>query len=198
VPTSTRGPLDPAAPPTASPDGRDAGLAPPPRLRRWFSFPTAPTRRGMLRSCAALTAAGALAACSDEAAPGRADPLESRLRGRAAEDTATLIAAYDATLKAHPGLAGELRPLRADLTLHLKAFGGRPASPSSPASSSAPSRAPAEVPADPAAAKRALARAEQRGVDARDADLLDAPPELARLLASVAASGAGHVLLLRS
>ncbi|GGO93572.1 hypothetical protein [Wenjunlia tyrosinilytica] len=162
-----------------------------------------PSRRSVLRAGAgatALTAAGAavgaagLTACSNGQEGTAADGSRgNRLRARAAEDAAALIAAYDATLRAHPDLEKELRPLRADLVLHLEAFGGH-GTPSSASSSPGAS----DVPDGAVAAKRALARTERRTADARTADLLDAPPELARLLASVAASGAGRALLLRS
>ncbi|MEV4950244.1 hypothetical protein [Streptomyces sp. NPDC053755] len=52
------------------------------------------------------------------------------------------------------------------------------------------------VPADPAAALRELASAVRTTADAHTAALLDAPPEYARLLASVAAAGAAHAYLL--
>jgi hypothetical protein len=47
------------------------------------------------------------------------------------------------------------------------------------------------------AALAALASAEKSLADSRTGALLDAPPELARLLASVAAAGSCHVLLLK-
>lgn len=52
------------------------------------------------------------------------------------------------------------------------------------------------VPADPGAAVRALAAAERRAADAHADALVHAPPELARLLASLAAAGAAHAYLL--
>jgi hypothetical protein len=136
-----------------------------------------------------------------------ADP-EAALRRRAARDSADLLVRYDATAAAHPTLAAKLAPLRAEVARHLEAFGGgRTASPRaslsaspsaapSASSSAAPSPSAPSVPAAPARALAALAGAEQRVADARTAALLDAPPELARLLASVAAAGSGHVLLL--
>lgn len=56
--------------------------------------------------------------------------------------------------------------------------------------------APAAVPADPMAALKDLAATVRRTADAHTATLLDAPPEYARLLASVAAAGAAHAFLL--
>ncbi|MFB7373762.1 hypothetical protein ACFC0D_28360 [Streptomyces sp. NPDC056222] len=56
--------------------------------------------------------------------------------------------------------------------------------------------AAAAVAADPAVALKDLAAAVRRTADAHTATLLDAPPEYARLLASVAAAGAAHAYLL--
>lgn len=160
----------------------------------------------MLHAGLAAGLAGTVAvACGGPGDTAR-EPRGQELRRRAAKDTASLIAAYDATAKAHPGLAGELRPLRAELERHLDAFGGHepPTAPSTAPSSGlpdagSPAGAPATgVPESPGAARRLLAEAEHRTSRSRTDDLLAAPPELARLLASVAASGAGHVLLLRS
>ncbi|MFC9593782.1 hypothetical protein ACFTUC_28845 [Streptomyces sp. NPDC056944] len=61
---------------------------------------------------------------------------------------------------------------------------------------SAGSPAPVRVAADPRAALRELAAAERASSDGHTAALLTAPPEYARLLASVAASGAAHAYLL--
>ena len=52
------------------------------------------------------------------------------------------------------------------------------------------------MPAGAAQALAALAAAERALADRRAAALLGVPGDLARLLASVAASGAGHVVLL--
>ncbi|MET9652397.1 hypothetical protein ABZZ44_19320 [Streptomyces sp. NPDC006460] len=83
-----------------------------------------------------------------------------------------------------------------------------PAAPSSAASPAGPSAGasapgatavsptPPAVPADPAAALRQLAAEVRRTSDTHTAALLDAPPEYARLLASVAAAGAAHAYLL--
>jgi hypothetical protein len=56
--------------------------------------------------------------------------------------------------------------------------------------------APGTVPAAAPAAVKALAVAERRTSDAHMAALVDAEPELARLLASIAAAGAAHAYLL--
>ncbi|MEX0170292.1 hypothetical protein MRBLMG1_002892, partial [Streptomyces sp. LMG1-1-1.1] len=56
--------------------------------------------------------------------------------------------------------------------------------------------APVPVPADPRAALKELADAARAAADGHTAALLTAPPEYARLLASVAAAGAAHAYLL--
>lgn len=173
-----------------------------PRRRAVRAALVLPAAAGLLGGCSDATRPAGASKASPSAAPGEA------LRERAARDSAGLLARYDATIAAHPDLAKRLRPLRAEVARHAQAFGGRAAatpsaapsltaspSPSgspSPSASSGPS-----VPARPGAALSALAAAERTLADARAAALIGAPPELARLLASVAACGAGHVLLLK-
>ncbi|MEV7281936.1 hypothetical protein [Streptomyces sp. NPDC093111] len=153
----------------------------------------------------------------------RAARAEAALRTRSAATGRTLLGRYDAVLSAHPSLAGRLAPLRASVAAHVKALGeggtppapapkptppatptgsGTPHSPAAPGprSPAAPSprspAAPAPVPADPAVALTELAAAERATADTHTATLLTAPPEYARLLASVAAAGAAHAYLL--
>ncbi len=154
-----------------------------------------------------------LTGCSDGSGPGdgRQDAdaaADARLRAQAARDSSALLARYDATLAAHPGLGGRLRPLRAEVARHAAAFGASPAPAASGAPSArprtgasaatAPSAAPSApaVPPDEKQARTDLAAAERRTADARATALVSAPPELARLLASVAAAGAAHAYLL--
>ncbi|MFD3457680.1 hypothetical protein ACFWVC_36565 [Streptomyces sp. NPDC058691] len=177
-------------------------------------------RRRAVRTALVLpvlpAAAALIGGCSDpqgrrSGAPGPSspspDPAEI-LRERAARDSAALLVRYDATIAAHPGLAARLRPLRAEVARHVAAFGpatgrGPAPSPSATASASASASASAapspsvSVPSGKSPALAALAGAERTLAGERAAALLDAPPELARLLASVAACGAGHVLLLK-
>ncbi|MEU5104590.1 hypothetical protein AB0H07_20210 [Streptomyces sp. NPDC021354] len=158
----------------------------------------------------AAAGAALLAGCSGDsgsrpdASGSRSD--EERLRTRGARDSAALLARYDATADVHPRLADRLGPLREETARHLEAFrsADQPASASASASPSASASASAsagkaraaDVPKDEKQALTALARAERRTADARTAALRDAPPELARLLASVAACGAAHAYLL--
>ncbi|KNE82815.1 MULTISPECIES: hypothetical protein [Streptomyces] len=167
-----------------------------------------------------------LSACSGDGAAGeggKPDAADRRLRERAARESRDLLLRYDATAATHPELAELLAPLRAETALHATAFdaGDRSASPSAsprsggpgpegpgvPPAAPSPARSPdaspdpdapraPEVPGKPAEALKALAGAERRTADARTAALSRAEPELARLLASVAASGAAHAYLL--
>lgn len=172
-------------------------------------------RRRTLLAGAALGGAALLTGCSEDSGPDRAEHSSAaeRLRKRSARDSTTLLARYDATLAAHPGLESRLRPLRSEVARHAEAFGderataspgggasdgpaqdaGAPASGPSP-HGARPSGPP--VPGDERAARSALADAERRLADTRTKALIAAPPELARLLASVAAAGAVHAYLL--
>ncbi|WP_431037187.1 hypothetical protein ACQYWQ_23245 [Streptomyces sp. P6-2-1] len=174
------------------------------------------SRRLLLASGTALAGASLLTGCSDDsgAAKERRAKAEAtaaqKLSRKAAGDSSGLMARYDATLAAHPGLDATLRPLRAQVTRHHAAFdaAGRGAteSPSPGASSSAPERAAGAsaaaasprptVASDEKTALRDLATAERKLADHRARVLVDAPEELARLLASVAAAGAAHAYVL--
>lgn len=153
---------------------------------------TATTRRRALIAAGAV-AVTALTGCSNgepehRSAVGSApDPARARatLRRRLAAESGALRDQYDAVIAQHPALAGQLAALRAAVAEHVTALGGTTrVAPATP------------VPADAPAALRSLAAAERRTGDAYSAALLDAEPELARLLASVAAAGATHEYLL--
>ncbi|MFF5767833.1 hypothetical protein ACFY8F_35635 [Streptomyces tanashiensis] len=151
---------------------------------------------------------------------------EAALRLRSVTAARGLLERYDATLAAHPALAPRLTPLRRAVAAHMKALGeggttvgpataATTSAPSAPASatpsasaSAAPSASasatpksgasptPVRVAAEPRAALKELAAAERTAADGHTTALLTAPPEYARLLASVAASGAAHAYLL--
>ncbi|BBB00521.1 hypothetical protein RVR_7620 [Actinacidiphila reveromycinica] len=164
------------------------------------------TRRGAV----AMATAGVLAGCSGgrgrASAATRSDSAQAALQAREVRDSAALLARYDAAIAARPELSARLAPLRADTAAHVRAFGGRPAAAPPSASASAPasdgggtdSPTPAGSSSAPTAPLAALAAAERALADRRARTLLDAPGALARLLASVAAAGAGHVVLLGS
>jgi hypothetical protein len=161
----------------------------------------APRRRAVL-AASALPAVGALlGGCSnDDAAQRSATSLKTSpsaspgaaVRAAAGRDSVALLATYDAVIVAYPALAGRLAPLREEVARHAKAFGATASASASPSTSASP-----VAPGTGDAALAALASAEQSLADARTKALLDAPSELARLLASVAAAGSCHVLLLK-
>ncbi|MFI8764833.1 hypothetical protein ACIGN6_07910 [Streptomyces sp. NPDC053792] len=142
---------------------------------------------------------------------------EAALRLRSVTAARGLLERYDAALAAHPVLAPRLNPLRRAVAAHTKALGegGTTVSPATTATASASPSAsastspsasasgkptasptPVRVATDPGAALRELAAAERTASEGHTAALLTAPPEYARLLASVAASGAAHAYLL--
>ena len=158
--------------------------------------PSGPRRRSLLAS----VAGGALlVGCSDgtgtteEGTAGSPSVVE-RARVRAARDSRGIVERYDAVLAAHPALAERVGPLRAEAVRHVEAFGERVAKSSPVASQASPSPS-VTVPATEKDALAQLAAAERALADRRAKALLDVPGELARLLASVAAAGAGHAYL---
>ncbi|MGW0844118.1 hypothetical protein ACWD26_29075 [Streptomyces sp. NPDC002787] len=149
--------------------------------------------------------AGLLVGCSSggegsDAGGGGTSEVE-RVRARVARDSEGLVERYDLVIAAHPDLAALVTPLRAEVVRHAQAFGGgkgaktASASPSGSASAS-PAGGSAPVPDDPKAALAELAAAERGLADRRAKALLGVPGEVARLMASVAAAGAGHAYLL--
>lgn len=113
----------------------------------------------------------------------------------------TLIARYRSAIAGSPGLVGTLAPLLAQHREHLARLTSmliQPASDSpapSPSSSSAP---PAGTGSARAATLAALEAAETGAAGVQTGRLALAPPALAQLLASIAASEASHALLLRA
>lgn len=166
---------------------------------------TGTTRRGALTATGALALGAVLTGCGggDETDGGErahsgarsvAAETERKLRERAARDGALLLARYDLVAEAHPVTAAGLAPLRAAVREHGKAL-APPRAKGAP-KADAPAAAPGPVSADPKAAVKELAADERRRADAHAGALLDAGPELARLLASVAAAAAAHAYLL--
>jgi len=165
---------------------------PPPRTL------TGPRRRSLLASAAG---AALLVGCStdgdDTENTADSPSAAERARARAATDSEALLQHYDAVLAAHPTLTERLEPLRAEVVRHATAFGGSGATPSRTATAAPSASASASaVPVTASDALAGLAAAERSLADKRAKALLDVPGELARLLASVAAAGAGHAYLL--
>ncbi|MET9258333.1 hypothetical protein [Streptomyces sp. NPDC003717] len=161
--------------------------------------PRRPRRRSLLASAAGTAGAALLAGCTGDGDGSPDGPsAEQRLRARAAQDSRTLAGRYAAVLSTHPALGARLEPLRAEVLRHAQAFGPAAPSPSptGTARAAGPGKSAEAVPPTERAALALLAGAERELADRRTAALREAPGELARLLASVAAAGAAHVYLL--
>ncbi|MFE6915889.1 hypothetical protein [Streptomyces rubiginosohelvolus] len=168
---------------------------------------TGTTRRGALTATGALALGAVLTGCGgdDEGAGGKqpahsgaratSAKAEKALREKAVRDGALLLARYDLVAEAHPATAAGLVPLRAAVAEHGKAL-APPRAKGEPKGDKAPPAPAGPVSADPKAAVRELAAAERRRADTHTEALLTAGPELARLLASVAAAAAAHAYLL--
>ncbi|MFJ8747774.1 hypothetical protein ACIREO_00250 [Streptomyces sp. NPDC102441] len=162
---------------------------------------TGTTRRSVLTATGALALGAVLTGCGDGpgtgSAPGGADARAASLRARtalrasAARDSASLLSRYEQVAAAHPVTEPGLAPMGAAVREHLAALGGPPE-----AASGSPAPAPPAAATDARAALRELAAEERRVADGRATALLAAEPELARLLASIAAAGAAHAYLL--
>jgi hypothetical protein len=172
--------------------------------------PWRPSRREVLVG-AGLLGASACTGSSVDVAP--RPTSDQRLAARVADEIRLLAARYAATVARHPGLRRALSPLAAEHDAHLRALAAlQPAAASPSASSSAsaaasaaasssPSASPSasasgSVPATVAGARTALVDAEREAARRRRGQSLRAGPELARLLASVAACESVHAALL--
>ncbi|GGV90870.1 hypothetical protein GCM10015535_47940 [Streptomyces gelaticus] len=160
------------------------------------------TRRGVFTATGAIALGAVLAGCGDGPGSGKESGrsgaataaeqasvarAEKRIRAAAVRTSLELLGGYEHVIRAHPATAAGLSPLRDAVRAHAKALvpaGGQ---------SLALGRSRAT---DAGGALRDLAAAERRAADAHLAALLEAPPELARLLASIAAAGAAHAYLL--
>jgi hypothetical protein len=131
--------------------------------------------------------------------PPEPGPDVAVLRGAIGTEQA-LIARYRTALAGSPGLAGTLGPLLAQHREHLARLTAmliEPASPSDTPRPSPSSSGPAGT-GSAAATLAALEVAETDAASALAARLALAPPALAQLMASIAASEASHALLLRT
>lgn len=147
-------------------------------------------RRALLAGTVAAGLGGVLAGCAGAAGTDSGAPAAGTgLRRRAARDSAGLLARYQATARAHPGLDGVLAPFREAVAAQLSELRESGGAAAAPASDS-------EVPSEPQAALTALAEAERRLARKRSQALAEAPPDLARLLASLAAAGSAQAYLL--
>ncbi len=138
------------------------------------------SRRALIAAGAGIAGAGVLAACGDStSASGPADdPVAIEVAG--AEQA--LIAQYQAFIAAFPQLNVELTPILDQHADHLKALGITITSTAAPVAAS-----------DPRTAVAVLADAEREAAKSRRTACVAATnPELARLLALIAASEASH------
>jgi hypothetical protein len=165
------------------------------------------TRRGVLAAAASLPLL-AVTGCKGPRAlqtPPEPGPEVILLRTAIAAEE-TMIARYGAAITRFPGLARTLTELRAEHRLHLAELRGRLVIPAgspyrrfaSPAPGGGGPPGAAVLPADQAAALSALESAEAGAAAALLHGLTAAPPSLAQLLASMAASETTHAAVLRS
>ena len=160
------------------------------------------TRRSVLAAAASLPLAAAGCSKGIGALGTPPPPLPDVAIVRDAIDGETfMISRYNAVLTAVPALAGSLRPLLQQHREHLARLRARliephPSSPpeQTPAATTAP--AGPQAPGTPAAAQDYLRLAEQAAASTLLGKISAAPPSLAQLLASIAASEATHALLL--
>ncbi|MFC8080736.1 hypothetical protein ACFUN8_34990 [Streptomyces sp. NPDC057307] len=187
---------------------------------------TGTTRRGALLAAGAATGGLLTACSgrdeggeSEGSASAAAVRAAKALRAKSTRTSRELLRRYDAVLDRHPEQATRLTPLRGAVARHVTALSppppkeGESAKPSpsvsvsvSVSASTSPSASlgtavgdtgpTPSVSADAGTAVRELAAAERRAADAHAEALVHAPPELARLLASLAAAGAAHAFLL--
>ncbi|MFE9728309.1 hypothetical protein ACFYQ5_33225 [Streptomyces sp. NPDC005794] len=160
---------------------------------------TGMTRRGALTATGAFALGAVLTGCGGgpgaRTAPGdteaRAASLRAgtALRAAAARDSASLLSRYEQLAATHPVTEAGLAPMGAAVREHLTALGG-------PAKAAGGPSTPPAAATDARAALKELAAEERRVADVRATALLTAEPELARLLASIAAAGAAHAYLL--
>lgn len=183
-----------------------------------------PRRRSMLAGTlstlgplAALGTLSTVTGCSekkDSADDAQVTRAEHRMRQEASRQSRRLLERYEATAAAHTGLEDRIRPLRAATERHLKALdgeddgskgSGRDGTKSGDSADGegkgkdgkkADGKKKPAVPTEEKAALAALGDAERRTAQERTAALVKASPELARLLASLAAAGAVHAYLL--
>jgi hypothetical protein len=110
-----------------------------------------------------------------------------------------LIARYHSALAGSPGLAGTLRPLLAQHREHLARLRSMLITPVTPRATPQPTASGRAGAVSPRAATlAALEAAETDAASSLVRRLALAPPALAQLLASIAASEASHALLLRT
>lgn len=168
--------------------------------RRLASSPPLPRRAAL--AAAAFAAAGLAAGCAAISARGVGAlgtppgplPDVAVLRDAIAGER-VLIARYRAVLAREPAMGGLLSPILAEHQAHLTALSARLVDPRA-ARSPAPSASPPTPPPGPAADLAWLRGAERAFAGALLSRLGPAPPSLAQLMASIAASELTHAAAL--
>jgi hypothetical protein len=162
-----------------------------------------PRRRSLLAAAVAVPAL-ASAGCSlrfgqPEAAPEPAAPTaDEQARARAARDAEALAVLATWTATFVPSAARALRTIIEEHRAHVGALRVADAATDSPrgAAAGAPTPATSSTPSSRRSALHALAAREHLAVSAVETDLAAVGPDLARLLASVAACREVHVSVL--
>ena len=160
-------------------------------------------RRRSVLAAAVMTVPLVAAGCKGVGAlgtPPEPGPDVAMLRG-AIDTEQALIARYRSAMAGSPALSGTLGPLLAQHREHLARLtsmliepAGHGASPGTTPSAAGTAAAGS----GPAATLAALEAAEAGAARSLDSRLILAPPALAQLMASIAASEASHALLLRT
>lgn len=156
-------------------------------------------RRRSVLAAAAMTVPLLAAGCKGVGGLGtlpKAAPDVAVLRHAIATEQA-LIARYHSALAGSPGLAGTLGPLLAQHREHLARLTSMLITPATPRATTRPSAsATTGAASSRAATLAALEVAETDAASSLARRLALAPPALAQILASIAASEASHALLL--
>ena len=160
-------------------------------------------RRRSVLAAAVMTVPLVAAGCKGVGAlgtPPEPGPDVAMLRGAIGTEQA-LIARYRLAMAGSPALSGTLGPLLAQHREHLARLTSmliEPASHSAIPHTTPSTAGTAATGSGPAATLAALEAAESDAARLLDGRLTLAPPALAQLMASIAASEASHALLLRT
>ena len=160
-------------------------------------------RRRSVLAAAVMTVPLVAAGCKGVGAlgtPPEPGPDVAILRGAIGTEQA-LIARYRSAMAGSPALSGTLGPLLAQHREHLARLTSmliEPASHSASPDSTPSTAGTAAAGSGPAATLAALEAAETDAARSLASRLTLAPPALAQLMASIAASEASHALLLRT
>ena len=161
-------------------------------------------RRRSVLAAAVMTVPLVAAGCKGVGAlgtPPEPGPDVAMLRG-AIDTEQALIARYRSAMAGSPALSGTLGPLLAQHREHLARLTSMLIEPAghgaSPGTTPSAARTTTAAGSGPAATLAALEAAEAGAARSLDSRLILAPPALAQLMASIAASEASHALLLRT